>query len=459
MSKNFSRRTFLKTSAVLAGTSPFLFARNEEIYSNNDIILRFAVTSDIHYPGLHDGYPYPGNSMQTQQERFSRMLRVVNQYSAAQPYRQFDALAVVGDMTDRGIDQELVPFCETMDAFLSPETRRVLCMGSHEYFGGSRAYWEEICRMPGNSHQVINGYHFIALSPDDTNESDGVYMNRLDWVHEELKKAAADGKERPIFFFQHYHVSRPETEKNKTASPQWLRGRSTTRSHYVNWGASDLFELFESYPQIIDFSGHSHYPIMDPGVAWQGKFSAFGTGTLCYAKMLEEPYDTTPPRRFEYAQFYIVEVFRNNAVRLKIYDLAAGSFVPNEFFVRRPGDPDSYLYTDDRMETSPIPQWAEGTQILADQIESTGGTFHFAQTKNKTETQSYRVEIYRKDKPDTPMVTRYLWSEFYQYPMPEFITFQEDGLPSGTACTMKIYAVNFFNRENPTPLSFEFTTG
>ena len=368
-------------------------------------------------------------------------------------------------MTNRGVEEELVPFCSAMDASLPPETKRVLCMGSHEYMGGNRDLWEKTCKTPACSHQVINGYHFIALSPDDIQETDGVFANKLDWVRGELEQAVQEDPHRPIFFIQHYHISRPPSAERESAEPWWLRGRSTLRSDRTNWGACDLFELFQEYPQIVDFSGHSHYPITDPGVAWQGNFSAFGTGTLCYAKMIGEPYNVTPPGRFGYAQFYIVEVSRSHSVRLRIFDLPSKSFVSREYFVERPGDPATYQYTDARIDASPVPVWNEGDAVRVEDRFPDGVCFHFPQAKNCEEVQSYRVIVRPVEKPEEnaapqepPVVDRHVWSEFYFHPMPEELAVFESSLKTATAYRVEIFAVNFFGKESAAALSAEFTT-
>lgn len=447
----FTRRQFIGASAGLLGLST-AFGQSAP---DDDIVLRFMVTSDVHYCGSYRCFP--GNSQEVQSERFSRAVILAKQYSRSQPYPNFDALLVCGDMTNRGVEEEIVPFCETMDRHLPPETKRVLCMGSHEYMGGNRALWEKVCRTPADSHQVINGYHFIALSPDDTQETDGVFLKKIDWARGELAQAAGDDKERPIFFIQHYHPSRPATQDNADGSPWWLRGRATVRSTRDNRGASDLFELFQEYPRLVDFSGHSHYPISDPGAAWQGNFSAFGTGTLCYAKMLDEPYDVTPPGRFNYAQYYIVEVSRRHSVRLRIFDLASESFIPRVYFIPRPGDVTTYRYTDARIEQSPLPVWSDGATILVNDRSPDGVVFRFPQVQNIDEVQSYRVVI-RVQNQERPVVDRRVWSEFYFHPMPETVEVTETSLKSAENYHIEVFARNFFDKENPVPLSADFQT-
>ncbi|MBP5623069.1 MAG: metallophosphoesterase, partial [Thermoguttaceae bacterium] len=187
------RRDFLKTASLFAGTAVVAPEKTFAQESDEDVVLRFAVTSDTHFPGsFYPGF-FPGNSQETQKSRLAKAIRLAVDYASAQPYDRLDAFAVCGDMTNRGVEEELVPFCETLDAALPSETRRVLCMGSHEYMGGSRELWEKVCKTPGNRRREIGGFQFITLSPDDTCETDGVFKNQLEWVERELEAAVAEG--------------------------------------------------------------------------------------------------------------------------------------------------------------------------------------------------------------------------------------------------------------------------
>ena len=87
-----------------------------------------------------------------------------------------------------------------------------------------------------------------------------------DWAKEELKKAAEDDPTKPIFVQQHYHI---------------------TNTVYGSdlWGTDVFTSILNKYPQVIDFSGHSHYPINDPRSIWQGRFTALGCGTLAYFEL------------------------------------------------------------------------------------------------------------------------------------------------------------------------------
>ncbi|MBQ6618524.1 MAG: hypothetical protein IJH68_00070 [Thermoguttaceae bacterium] len=454
------RRNFLAAAAL----SPLLMlgrqAAGETIDDDDEVVLRFSVTSDVHFPnppGREPIFAFPCNTQVIQKRRFRKMIDWVCRYSFSHRYPRLDAFAVNGDMTDSGADDERLPFRDIMDQGLPPETKRVLTVADHGFYLSSREHWEEVFGTPISAHQVIGGYHFITLSPPDTRYGDGMFADQIDWVHQQLKDAAADDPEKPIFFFQHYPVSLPEP-RDPNRQPQWLYGRSTIRCHKANWGPSDLFGLFQEFPQVIDFAGDSHYPICDPGSAWQDRFSAFGTGSLANLKMLEEPYWKYPEGRYEYAQFYIVEVHSSGRVHLKIVNLATETILPLSFVIPAPGHPDSYLYTDARIDSYPVPVWEDGAVLKVPYTSEHGGGFRFEQTKNRENTQSYRITFRQKGKTDgEPALEKYVWSEFYRYPVPDSIEHFEEGLQPQTEYDVSVTPISFFGGEGK-PITASFKT-
>lgn len=429
MTIKLSRRRFLGASLVLCALPSRLFADHPE-----NVVLRFAVMSDVHYPG---------NANAAEQARFKKALAFMNTHCAAQTYPNFDALVVAGDMSNNGTRDQIGPFKADMDAGLKPGTQPVLCMGNHEFWGGSKPLWEEIFGVEANTHTVINGYHFIAISPEKGSMRDGDYDYIRDWVKAELDAAAKDAPGKPIFVIQHYHVS--ETVYGS------IKGD--------NWGTKDFYELFQQYPQIIDFSGHSHYPITDPRSAWQGNFTAFGTGTLSYFEMTSGQYNKFPAGHRNVGQFYVVEVHRDHSVVLKPYDLISGGFYDTVYTVTEPGNTAKYLYTDARYDRAKNPWWKEGAAVSAEKIEPYSATFHFPQAADELMVHSYRLTFSTHvDDQWTEDFSHYAWSDYFYRPMPAAMAVAVEQLAPQTAYRLSITALNCFQKESEKTLMLEFTT-
>ncbi len=88
-----------------------------------------------------------------------------------------------------------------------------------------------------------------------------------------------------------------------------------------NWGVANLTDTLSKYPQVIDFSGHSHFPMKDPRSIYQGAFTALGDGTMFYYELginglqatgfypIDEfgDYSRSAANSISGAEFYIVE--------------------------------------------------------------------------------------------------------------------------------------------------------
>ena len=440
MQNKLSRRSFLARGA--AGASLFclpgaLFAKYEAEANaaSNDVVLRFSALSDVHFKKNRDC---------VEAKRFARSMEFMYEYSAEQPYKNFDGMLVAGDMSDHGWDEELTFFKEVMDAGIKEGTTTIICMGNHEFIGGSKARWEEIFERPSNKVYEVNGFKFIALSPEKGTCRNGDFLYGLEWFQSELDKAVAADPDKPIFTFQHYHV---------TPTVYGSRGED-------NWGTTDLFETLQKYPRVIDFSGHSHYPMNDPRSAWQGRFSAFGTGTLSYFEMGSEggKFNKFPKGYTNAAQMYVVEVRKDNSVALKPYDLISDSFFDCVYMIAKPGDVDKYLYTDERYKTSAKPVWSEGSAAKCEEVECDQAVIVFPQATCQDVVHSYRVELQKKaeDKWESAG-EQYFWSEYYFKNRPDEMRV-ELGVDGETEYKAKIVALNPFFKESEMALEVEFKT-
>ena len=184
-------------------------------------------------------------------------------------------------------------------------------LGNHEFIAyrdkdASVGYdvYKEYCYPEVDRHDVINGYHFIGVSYNP----DGKYFTqKLSWLREQLEAAKKDDPDRPIFVYQHPHPF-------------------GTVYGSVNWGQPELRTVLDAYPQVVDFSGHSHYASSDPRSIWQGAFTAVGTGSL-KAYMTNLNYvDGDEDAPGESGGFWILEADADGNVRLQLYDIVNHTF-------------------------------------------------------------------------------------------------------------------------------------
>lgn len=396
--------------------------------SNFKPVLRFMVVSDVHYRDEHS----------VERDRMELAIKTAYRLSEAEEYSKLDALYVVGDFATSGSRPQMLAFKDTLDRNLKEETVAVLSMASHEFHGeGEAAALEkfgEIYAQEPDTHRVINGYHFISVTCTNGCHFDDA---KRAWAAAELKKAAADDPKKPIFFFQHPHIM-------------------GTVYGSANWGEDELTDILMNYPQIIDFSGHSHAPINDPRSIHQRHFTSLGTGTLSYFELDEfDKYTgTVPPGNEKAAQMLIVEADAEMRVRIYPYDLITGNFFPMTWKIDSAWDPKSYLYTDARYKTTVAPYFDDDAKIVVSDVKADGFKVTFDQAK----TEDFYVNDYNvivKNADGITVRNKTFWSEYYFFEMPATLSVEFDGLSQKETYYVEIYAGSFWKTVSEKPLVSE----
>lgn len=430
---------------------PAITALTDEEYFTSAFtpVLRFVVCSDVHIDNV---------GTKTEEERFARMFDVSYSYADAQlDDAGIASVFVAGDISDSGTLVSMQKFFRLGNDCLRGDTVLRACLGNHEFYNDADMTVPLFMIASGydsdDSHIVINDYHFIMLSPDKGGK--GYSEVKQKWLLEQLKSAAKDDPSgtKPIFVMQHHHVS-------------------NTVYGSVRWGVNDLKKILDQYPQVVDFSGHSHFPIDDPTSVWQGTFTALGTGTLSYSEVglagvypdsvwavgTEGEYTTTAPwesggvKAKDIAEFYIVEVDARNAIRILGYDLISESFFMEPILLRSVGDPDKFRYTDARKDTSEPPYFTPDDAVTIEEISDSAVKFRFPQAVSSDHVQNYRCELWEGN--ELVSICYRLSCTFYT-PAPETLTIAFD-LPGSGEYTLRIYGVNCFAVESTEPLTLEF---
>jgi hypothetical protein len=397
-------------------------------------VLRFAALSDVHYQDAPTA------------ERARMALALQSAYVCAERcphHKRLDAVAVVGDFANSGSEAQMQAFRRTLDENLRDGTRAILSVASHEFGdSGAEGAAEKLARIfnqPPDVHEVINGFHFISVSPSKGTEFD---QAKRSWAARALAAAAAEDPQKPIFFFQHPHIS-------------------DTVYGSINWGNDDLSAILMHYPQVIDFSGHSHAPINDPRSIHQRHFTSLGCGTLSYFELdeFDKYYGTVPPESERAAQLLLVEADAQNRVRITPYDLITGQafFAPWE--IERPSEPGSFVYTSEkRRAVDTAPYFDQGASLAVTEITATGATLTFDQAR----TESYRVNDYiirLRRAADGAIARQYaLWSQYFLQEMPQTLSLALRELVPGTEYLTEISARSFWDTPSANKLCGSFQT-
>ena len=384
-----------------------------------DPVLRFVVCSDVHVKTDCD----------TEPERFLRGMAQAYGYAAGQKYDKLDALYVVGDFANRGTAEEMQRFQQLLRTSVQPGTEVVLTMASHEFmcpdpedlFPRFRALFG----MEPDNHRVINGFHFISLTTDRRNH---VSEEQKAWLQQQLRAAADEDWQKPIFVFQHPHLS-------------------GTVYGSINWGEDDIIPILMDYPQVVDFSGHSHAPVNDPRSVYQEYFSCFGTGSLSYFELdeFDKVYGTVPPDAGQCAQYLIVEADACNRVRVLPFDILSGCFFNDGWLIERPWDPSSFLYTADRALKAEKPAFPAGAEASCRYSEGKL-TLTFPQAEGKERPDSYTAVI--RNAAGRILAQRSVFSSYYLYHMPQTVTMELEARLAPGEYRAELTAKGFWNNRS-----------
>jgi len=409
-------------------------------FSSFKPILRFSVASDVH---IHDS-----NSGQ-EEARLAQMFKIAYDYAEnSDVYGKLDAAIIAGDHVDKGTLSSMKKFRSIWDRNIRDDTKTLIALGNHEFYTEPATVYDRYEEAHGttvNEHVVINGFHFIKLSPTGSGWNFDATAQR--WLKNELKAAAEDdpsGK-KPIFVIQHQHI------------------QNTVYGSSFGWGVPELTSILAQYPQVIDFSGHSHYPIQNPLSIWQGAFTCVGTGTLSYLGFqingLTQPsgvdlyvqggapytgaWTTSYDGKRDSAQFLIVEVDKNGAVVIIAYDMLAMKEI-RRYYIKTPSDPSTFEYTDARIAASKAPAFAPNTEIVTESVRYNTASVSFPQASGDDIVESYRIEIQKNGKVTGEV---YLTSCYFYTPMPERMVATLNGLEAETEYEVLIYPVNVYGKE------------
>lgn len=347
-----------------------------------------------------------------------------------------DAFVVVGDLTDHGYIEEYDRFFSVFNEKVKPEIASFFTIGNHEYNNGLSAedsqkrFLEQTGMESPYYHKVIKGHHFIMLSTED-GRLDGYYSKeQIAWLGKQLKQAEQDTPNQPIFVFLHQHIS-----DTVYGSDDWG----------IEFNKELLYDTLNDYPQVLTFSGHSHYPLDEPKSIHQKDFTSVGTASISYMEVEHGKLQgNLPPGNQKVSQGLVVKVYDNEVV-IKRRDFHNDAWTGDPWVLKLPAKKSNFKYTEDRDHVNP--EFSESSAISIVDKTTKSLKIRFQQASDNILVHSYRVTA--KNKQTGEVVKNYeAFSEFYRDPVPDALTLPIDGLESGTEYVIEVQAIDSFGNES-----------
>ena len=412
---------FFLSVLISYGTLVSLFVHPQAPQDTGEFtpVMRFAITSDAHITTIGD----------FQTTRLEKMIKL--SYKIAEKdaeYNKLDAVLVAGDITDQGTKIAFNSIKAATDPVLKGDTQFLgVIAESHDSRGlgqkGAADLYSQVMGQETDFHRVINGFHFIGISVSKT---DGEHYSQYqkDWLVEQLDAAVADDPTKPIFVMQHEHISNT------------VYGSSD----FEGWGMPDFADILKQYPQVIDFSGHSHYPINDARSIWQGEYTALGTGGLYYVELTVDDVRTVHPQGYRFvSSFWVVEVDANNRIRLRAVDLGAQEYLC-EYILDTPFDR-SYTPEQQQARSKP-PVFADDAKL---KVSGSTAKFDAAQSADGMPIFIYRA--FAVDAQGNRTAVGKATPKYYIADVPDTVKISLENLPEGEY-TLEIVAENCYGMQS-----------
>lgn len=382
-----------------------------------------------------------------------------------------DAVFAAGDLTDYGKPEMFSNLATIIKGSLNlTNTRFIAALGNHDYynntingatrlggnwlvdaFGGGDTGKNLV--YPGATdteiqnadyHTTVKGYDFIVVNC--ANYDGGVKYNQddLDWLKQQLASAAAAHPDQPIF----------------VASHPTITGTTYVGNHAgAYYNSTDLYSIFQQYPQVIYFSGHTHYNLNDEKDIWQGDFTTVGTAAVYYGCV--DTYDDDGDKVYgvngddpadydQFSQGLYVQVDGNNNVKLTRMDFYHGKEIKTAWVIPAPKADKSNLkyYTNLRRLDNSAPNFDAGATVKLDKADLDKGSISltFSAASDDDMVKGYLISFI--DKSTGRTIKRIpVYSDFYEYPqaadMPKSLsfTFSSGALAPFTADYEKDYTI------------------
>ena len=339
-------------------------------------VVRFVVCSDIHLDG---------DENQQAAKRFANLFNDMYDYAEGCEFKNLDAVLVAGDFTGGGAEKEYQIFNKIVEENKKDETQLLAVLGNHEFIDyrdvdatvGYDVYRKYI-NEDVDTDVVINGYHFIGVSYDDNGST---FSGKTKWLDERLKKATAEDPDKPVFVYQHPHPA-------------------LTVYGSVNWGDVDTRTVLSKYPQVVNFSGHSHYAASDPRSVWQGEFTAVGCGSLSAFMGNLNYIDGDKDAPGNSGGAWLVECDANGNVSMKLYDIENRTFFDNiDYYFTNLSKTSKRTYTWRQQKAlDTAPEFPEGATVTSYVDENNDTIITFPEAEGYYPAENYKIKVTRKSK-------------------------------------------------------------
>lgn len=242
-------------------------------------------------------------------------------------YAGVDGFFGLGDFSSVGGEGDYARYAETLHEHVRPETVLVNIHGNHEFKNDNyREYFLKYFGHDPDTVTEINGFSCIAFSGERGITEWTFTPKSLRWLSGSIRDAEKKADGKAIFVFQHPHP--------------WGTVYGSTY-----WSDPEINLVLNGHTRVVDFSGHSHFPMNDPRSIIQTTYTSVGCGAMATFETDKDYLPGQHPDGYDpAAQMCVIEADNDGSVRIRGYDLLSDGYIC-EYYVDNVNDRSSFAYT------------------------------------------------------------------------------------------------------------------
>ena len=345
-------------------------------------------------------------------------------------YAGVDAFFYIGDFSSVGFEGDYQAFADTYRAHVRAETPFINIIGNHEFKQDN--YAELFTKHFGQELDTvteINGFTCIGFSGARSLTEWTYTPGSLKWLSESLRTAEESADGRPVFVFQHPHP--------------W----GTVYGSTV-WGNPQLNVIFNKYCNIVDFSGHSHFPMSDPRSINQSLYTAVGCGATRAFELDNNGIVGQHPDGYDKAaEVCVIEANDMGGVRIRGYDLNSDTFFC-DWFIEDVNDRASFAYTYKNLKAHDgAPVFAPDLAASAARNENGEWVLSFDQASQGEGNIVHEYKVVILDEAGKKIFSKNFINDYFVFDADDTARFRigTDTLESGKAYTLHVRAESAYH--------------
>ena len=291
-------------------------------------------------------------------------------------YAGVDGFFGLGDFSSVGGEGDYANYAATLHEHVRPETVLINIHGNHEFKNDNyREYFLKYFEHDPDTVTEINGFSCIAFSGERGATEWTFTEKSLVWLSDAINEAEAKADGKAVFVFQHPHP--------------WGTVYGSTY-----WSDPQINVVLNGHNSVVDFSGHSHFPMNDPRSILQTSYTSVGCGAMATFETDKDYLPGQHPDGYDpAAQMCIIEADYDGSVRIRGYDLLSDTYIC-DYYIDNVNDRESYAYTLKNMyahDTKPV--FPEEMSATAYKNDAGEWVISFDEAQSAFIVHEYRVTI------------------------------------------------------------------